>query len=183
MAEYTGRPEFADEFYENCRKLCIYYNAKCLYENQLKGLKIYFEQKHCLHYLCEQPQIIKDIVKDSKVSRGYGIHMNRGKNGSNGIKDQCEIYLKQWLLEEKLDIEGKKILNLHTILSIPLLKELIAYDREGNFDRVIAFMLCILQQKEQHKIHIEESLNDKESIDKFFSKPLFVKSNSYLNLY
>lgn len=182
VAEYTGRPEFADEFYENCRKLCIFYNAKCLYENQLKGLKIYFEQKHCLHYLCEQPQIIKDIVKDSKVNRGYGIHMNRGKDGvSSGIKDQCEIYLKQWLLEEKENLEGEKILNLHTILSIPLLKELIAYDREGNFDRVIAFMLCILMQKENHKIHIESTQEDWAAIDPFLNKQLFKKT--YQNLY
>jgi len=179
VAEYTGRPEFADEFYENCRKLCIYYNAKCLYENQLKGLKIYFEQKHCLHYLCEQPQIIKDIVKDSKVNRGYGIHMNRGSNGSSGIKDQCEIYLKQWLLEEKENLNGEKILNLHTILSVALLKELIAYDREGNYDRVIAFMLCILQSKEQHKIHIQE-IQETWETDKFFSKKLFTKNNNSL---
>lgn len=182
VAEYTGRPEFADEFYENCRKLCIYYNAKCLYENQLKGLKIYFEQKHCLHYLCEQPQIIKDIVKDSKVNRGYGIHMNRGKDGiSSGIKDQCEIYLKQWLLEERETLEGEKILNLHTILSVGLLKELIAYDREGNYDRVIAFMLCILQQKEQHKIHVQDIQEQWVDIDPFFKKELFKKN--YKSLY
>lgn len=33
VAEYTGRPDKADDFYETCRKMCIYYNAKCLYEN------------------------------------------------------------------------------------------------------------------------------------------------------
>ena len=68
-------------------------------------------------------------------------------------------------------------MNLHTIKSIPLLKELIAYDREGNFDRVIAFMLCILQAQEMHKIHLEEStprlLID---MDPFFSKQLFKKN-------
>ncbi len=139
VAEYTGRPEFADTFYENCRKLCIYYNCKVLYENQLKGFKAYFEQKNCLHYLYETPQILKDIVKDSKVQRGYGIHMNRG-NGitSTGIKDQCELYLKQWLYEEQTDITGKKILNLHTIKNIALLKELMAYDREINTDRCLS---------------------------------------------
>jgi len=130
VAEFTGRPERADDFYETCRKLCLYYNAKALYENNLKGLKAYFEMKNSLHYLCEQPQIIKDIVKDSKVTRGYGIHMNRGNGTSSGIKDQCEIYLHQWLYEERTGPDDSKILNLHTIKSIPLLKELIAYDRE-----------------------------------------------------
>jgi len=179
VAEYTGRPNTAEEFYENCRKLCIYFNALCLYENQLKGLKGYFEQKNSLHYLAQQPMIIKDIVKNSHVSRGYGIHMNRGTGGASGIKDQCELYLRKWLYEERdADKDGKVIMNLHTIKSIPLLKELIAYDREGNFDRVIAFMLCILQSQEMHKIHLEETtpklLMD---LDPFFSKQLFKKNN------
>jgi len=179
VAEYTGRPEKADDFYENCRKLCIYYNARCLYENQLKGLKTYFEMKNSLHYLFEQPGIIKDIVKDSRVQRGYGIHMNRGSNGANGIKDQCEIYLKQWLYSENTDINGNKFLNFHTIKSIPLLKELIAYDREINTDRVIAFMLCILQTKELHRIHVEELSNIRDNNMDFLEK--IYKKNTILN--
>lgn len=173
VAEFTGRPNRADDFYETCRRLCIYYNAKCLYENMLKGLKGYFEMKNSLHYLCEQPQIIKDIVKDSRVTRGYGIHMNQG------IKDQCEIYVRQWLYEERDDINGDKIMNLHTIKSIPLLKELIAYDRVANTDRVVAFMLCILQSKEMHKLHLES--NSPKTLleaDPFFSKKYFQK-NTY----
>jgi len=170
VAEYTGRPERADDFYENCRKLCIYYNSKCLYENNLKGLKGYFEQKNSLHYLYEQPQILKDIVKDSRVNRGYGIHMNRASgSNSTGIKDQCELYLKQWLYDEKTEVDGQKILNLHTIKSLPLLRELIAYDKEGNYDRCIAFMLCILQSKELHRIHVEESIAPNNTSD-FFEK-------------
>ena len=179
VAEYTGRPEKADQFYENCRKLCIYYNARCLYENQLVGLKVYFEMKNSLYLLFESPGIIKDIVKDSRVQRGYGIHMNRGSNGANGIKDQCEIYLKQWLYEENTDINGTKFLNFHTIKSIPLLKELIAYDREINTDRVIAFMLCILQTKELHRIHVEELSNSNSFSNSFLEK--FYKKNTILN--
>lgn len=171
VAECTGRPKFADDFYENCRKLCMYYNSKVLYENMLKGFKGYFEQKHSLHYLYEQPQIIRDIVKDSKVQRGYGIHMSRGNNGSSGIKDTCELYLKDWLYTEREDVDGNKILNLHTIKSIALLKELIAYDIEGNFDRVIAFMLCILQTKDLHRIHVSMMSNSSRS----FSNDPFLK--------
>ena len=178
VAEYSGRPEFAEQFYENCRKLCLYYNAKCLYENQLKGLKTYFEQKNCVHYLYEQPQIIKDIIKDSRVNRGYGIHMNRGTGGATGIKDQCELYLRKWIYEER-EIDGQKLLNLYTIKSIPLLKELIAYDRDGNFDRVIAVMLCILQTHELHKIIIESELSKPMwDVEPFFKKKLFSKNIS-----
>jgi hypothetical protein len=135
-----------------------------LYENQLKGFKNYFAAKNSLHYLWEQPDhMIKDIIKDSKVQRGYGCHMNRGSGGSSGIKDMCELYLKDWLYTEREDIDGKKIFNFHTIKSIGLLKELIAYDVEGNFDRVIAFMLCILQTKELHKIHVSNMTDNSQN--------------------
>jgi hypothetical protein len=186
VAEYTGRPNLADDFYETCRRLLIYYNAECLYENQLKGLKGYFEQKNCLHYLYETPQILNDIVKDSKVRRGYGIHMNRGNGGSTGIKDQCEIYLKQWLLGERQtsELPGEQIttLNLHTILSPALLKELIAYNYDDNFDRCISFMLCILQSKELHKIHVEDTTKPSLSTDPFFQRTLFKKTTNYSHL-
>lgn len=173
VAEYTGRPEKAYEFYENCRKLLIYYNAKCLYENQLKGLKTHFETKNSLHYLCEQPEIIKDMVKDSRVNRGYGIHM------SNNIKTQCELYLRDWLYEERQDVNGKKIMNLHTVKSIPLLKELIAYDREVNTDRVIAFMLCILQCKEMFRINVNQNTPQTlVDMEPFFSRQLFKKNTT-----
>ena len=51
------------------------------------------------------------------------------------IKDFLEGKTRDWMLEEVSD--GK--LNLHMIYSIPLLRELIAYDGEINTDRVIAF--------------------------------------------
>lgn len=164
VAEYTGRPKFADDFYENCRKLCIYYNAKVLYENQLPGFKGYFYNKNCVHYLWEQPNyMIRDTIKDSKVQRNFGVHMTRGTGGNNGIKDQSEIFTKDWLYTERENTDGKLIYNFHTIKSIPLLKELISYDGETNTDRVIAFMMCILQTKELHKVHVDNMSNSSRS--------------------
>jgi len=181
VAEYTGRPESASVFYENCRKLCLYYNAKCLYENQLTGLKGHFQEKHSLHLLYETPTYqLSKMSPNSKVQRGYGIHMNRGNSNSQGIKDQLELYLKEWLLEERDGPNGEKILNLHTILSQPLLKELISYDWEGNFDRVIAFMLCILQSKELHNIHVENLQNQTIDQDPFFQRKLYQKNKKSL---
>jgi len=128
VAEYTGRPDTAEEYYENVRKLLLYYKANLLYENEKKGLFTYFSHKHSEYLLADQPDIIKDIIKDSKVERGKGIHMNKA------IKDWGEGLIKEWLSEEY--VPGKK--NLTKILSLPLLEELISYNDEGNFDRCIA---------------------------------------------
>lgn len=163
VAEYTGRPEFATDFYEQCRRLLEYYNAKALYENQTPGIKAYFETKNCLHLLARQPSIIKSISPNTKVDRIYGTHMTKP------IKDAIEIMTRDWL---KAELEPG-VLQLTKIKCIPLLKELIAYNKDGNFDRVIAFMLVMMQDLELHKIIIEEK---KEIIqeDNFFSRKLFV---------
>lgn len=162
VAEYTGRPDSANEFYENVRRLLEYYNARALYENEKTGIKSYFETKNCLHLLHRQPQIIKSISPNSNVNRTYGIHM------SKQIKSEGEIYLRDWLKQEYSP--GK--LNLTKIYSKPILRELISYNDEGNFDRVIAFMLCILQNLEMHNIVVQETVEN--DYEKFFDKRLYI---------
>lgn len=162
VAEYTGRPEFANDFYEQCRRLLEWYKCKALYENQNTGLKQYFQTRHCLELLHVQPNIVKSISPNSKVERGYGIHM------SKQIKDELEIKVRDWLKEET----SPGILQLTKIYSIPLLKELISYNSDGNFDRFISFSLTILQSLELHNITMAES-QEIDEVDKFFSRSLF----------
>lgn len=167
VAEYTGRPDFANDFYEQVRRLAEWYGAKILYENQNPGIKKYFETKFCNHLLHRQPNIIKQISPNTNVNRGYGIHMTKQ------IKEEMEIMCRDWL---KTELEPG-ILQLTKINSIPLLKELIAYNEDGNFDRVIAFMLCILQDTEMHKIKVSEE-KEVNQYDNFFNKKLFTNGSN-----
>lgn len=162
VAEYTGRPEFANDFYEQCRRLLEYYNCRALFENQNTGIKQYFETRNCLHLLHTQPNIIKVISPNSNVNRGYGIHM------SKQIKNELEIKVRDWL---KMDL-GDGILQLTKVNSIPLLKELISYNDDGNFDRFISFALCILQDLEMHRVVVEEK-NNEMAIDDFWDRKFF----------
>lgn len=170
VAEYTGRPK-ADEFYKEALKLLQYYNARVLYENEKKGFYTYAVNHNLDYLLFEQPSIIKDIVPDSKVNRAKGIHM------SKPLKTFGETMIKNWL-EEELE---PGLLQLRKIRSVPLLKELIAYNREGNFDRVMAFMMCMYAIKEHEKLvatQQEEYVPIQNS--KFFNKGLFKKGKSGL---
>jgi len=162
VAEYTGRPNTVNEFYENVRKLLLYYNARLLYENEKPGLFAYFTNKHCEHLLADQPDIIRDILKDSKVQRRKGLHM------TVGIKDWAELKIRDWLTEEYEP--GKK--NLTKILSEPLIEELISYNREGNFDRVIALMLLMVLKEELHNRHVKKT-SDEEKDKRLFKNLLF----------
>ena len=58
------------------------------------------------------------------------------------------------------------------IYSKPLLKELINYNKIGNFDRVIALMLCIVQLTQMHKIVVSKKEEEVEK-DPFFERQLF----------
>lgn len=158
VAEYTGRPSTAKEHHETVRRLLLHYNAKNLYENERNSIKMHFEQKNSLSLLASTPTILKS-TQNSSVNRGYGIHM------TDHIKDELEVYSRDWLLIERGD--GK--LNLHFIRSKPLLKELISYsnNKKLNFDRVIAFMLVILLREQTHRLKIE-SIKKGPTIDPFF---------------
>lgn len=41
VAEYTGRPPMADDYFETCRRMCIYYNARLNYEAHSYSQKVY----------------------------------------------------------------------------------------------------------------------------------------------
>lgn len=161
VAEYTGRPKTAEEFYENVRKLLLYYNARAMYENQNKGIFVYFTNKHCDYLLADQPDIINDIVSNSKVNRKKGCHMNKQ------IKQWGEGLIKDWLNDE--NSVGKK--NLYNIMSEPLLEELIAYNDNGNFDRCLTKGTLITTNKGD--VPIEEiGINDLVLTDKGNFKPV-----------
>lgn len=164
VAEYTGRPSTAEEYYENLRKLAVYYNGRIMYENERKGLFPYFTAKHCDYLLADQPDIISDIVGNTKVQRKKGCHMNKQ------IKQWGEGLIKDWLNEEQAP--GKK--NLHNILSEPLLEELISYNDTGNFDRVMALMQVMIYREQLYNLKVKEK--KKENKNRIlFEGPIFTQ--------
>ena len=145
VAEYVGRPPEADDVTRIACMLAELYNTQVMHENEVTHVVSWFRRNKKLNRLATQPDaVITASVKDSKVARSFGIHMN------DKIKDAGEKYIKSWLLEIRgYREDGTPILNLETIHSIGLLEELIQYNRKGNFDRVMAFMMCMFQQQEE----------------------------------
>lgn len=165
VAEYTGRPKTAEEFYENVRKLLIYYNARAMYENQNKGIFVYFTNKHCDYLLADQPDIINDIVSNSKVQRKKGCHMNKQ------IKQWGWGLIKDWLND--INADGKK--NLYNILSEPLLEELIAANDVNNVDRVMALTQVMIYREQLYNVKVKEV--KKENKNRIlFEGPIFTQS-------
>jgi hypothetical protein len=162
VAEYTGRPKTAEEFYENVRKLLKYYNAKAMVENQNTGIFTYFNNKHCNYLLADQPDIIRDITNSSKVNRGKGCHMTKE------IKAWGIDRIKEWL-EEDL---GNDTLRLNTIMSEPLLEELIKYNEKINVDRVMALLQIMIYKEQLYNYQVKQK-TEKEKHIRLFNAPLF----------
>ena len=169
VAEYTGRPKTAEEFYENVRKLLKYYNAKAMVENQNTGIFTYFNNKHCNYLLADQPDIIRDITNSSKVNRGKGCHMTKE------IKAWGIDRIKEWL-EEDL---GNDTLRLNTIMSEPLLEELIKYNEKINVDRVMALLQIMIYKEQLYNYQVKQK-TEKEKQIRLFNAPLF---KNYDNTY
>lgn len=163
VAEYTGRPDTAEDFYENARKLLLYYNARLMYENQNKGLFAYFTNKHCDYLLADQPDIINSIISSrTTVTRRKGCHMTKE------IKLWGEGLIKEWLIEEI----APGVPRLTTILSEPLLEELISYNNKGNFDRVMALIQVMIYREQLYNLQIKDKEKEEKRMG-LFDKPIF----------
>lgn len=155
VAQYVGRPYSPDDVNRIAELLAELYNAEIMFENEVTHVKDYFIRRKKVHLMCLQPDaMIAKAVQGSKTKRIWGCHM------SDKIKDAGEKYIKQWLLEERdFDEDGQAILNLDTLNDPALLEELILYNRKGNFDRVMAFMMIMLQLADEDENKEYETSN------------------------
>lgn len=181
VAEYTGRPPFADDYYEICRKLCLFYNGRLNYEYNKKGLFSHFSTRNSLYLLTDVLEFLKEkqMMKD-----GYG-NKSKGTNASPAINAYARSRLRSWLLApvpimQTIDGEEKEVMvpRLFTVRNRALLKELINYNSEGNFDRISAMgMLMLLRedrmiryQGDVSKEKQERANNSYDGNDPFFKR-------------
>ena len=165
VAEYSGRPDTAEEYYENVRKLLLFYNARLLFENERKGIYPYFTNKHCDYLLADQPdKVISELFKNSTVQRRKGCHMTKQ------IRAYGEGLILEWMMEEYEPGHP----NIERIFSEPLIEELIMDDQVRNVDRVIALCMVMIYREELYQVKVS-SAKDKNKQVELFDMPLFGK--------
>lgn len=168
VAEYTGRQPFADDNFEIVRLLCLFYNAKCLYESNKKGIFAYFQKLQCTHLLADTPEYLRDkqMVKYSSFGSNA-----KGVNASAAINNYANGLIRDWLLKPTPTIivedgveKQVQVSNLYFIRGRALLEELIAFDPVRNFDRIRALGMLMLYREE--KIILYGSNLNTESAEK-----------------
>jgi len=174
VAEYTGRPTTAKEYYANCHKILKYYNAICNYENDKKGFFAYMENNNGLYHLAENPQILKSM---DMIKPNYFGNKLKGTNSGAKVNAFGRSLYADWLREPsygaELDEEGnhKVIPNLYQIRSIGLIQESIAWNPEGNFDRISAIGMLMILREDRAKLEVS-LIENKKGVgeDPFFNK-------------
>jgi hypothetical protein len=98
------------------------------------------------HYLEKQPQWLLEVVPNTTVKREYGVHRSSQK-----IIDYLHNCLKKYMEEvvyTEKDEDGnitREQLGVSKMFDPVLLEEIIQYNDQGNFDRIVAAELAIAQ--------------------------------------
>jgi len=146
VASYCARPDKKETWEEQARFLIKYYNARTLCENDDISFIEYMKAKGDAHYLEKQPDWLKEVVPGTTVRREFGVHRSSDK-----IRDYLHNCLKKYMEEvvyTEKDEDGnitKEVLGVSKIFDPVLLEEIIQYNDQGNFDRIVAAELAIAQ--------------------------------------
>lgn len=180
VAEYTGRQSFADDNFEIVRLLCLFYNAKCLYESNKKGIFAYFSKMNCTHLLADTPEFLRDkqLIKYSSFGSNA-----KGVNASAAINAYANNLIRDWLMKpvtiiQNVDGEDVEVTvyNLNFLRNRALIEELIAFNPEINVDRIRALGMVMLYREEKMVLYQGNPSRDSEEVpkdylgnDKFFT--------------
>lgn len=153
VAEFTGRNPYADDNFEITRKLCLFYNARCLYESNKKGCFAYFQTMKSAHLLAETPEYLRD--KQMIKYKGFGSNAY-GVNASAAINNYANGLLKDWL-NKLVSVTVKRedgtedlilIPILYTLKTRALIEEAIQFSPEINVDRIRAMGMVMIYRQE-----------------------------------
>lgn len=190
VCEWTGRLSYVDDGYERIRKICLFYNAVLNYENNKKGIFAYFSKMNCLYLLAPTLEFLKD--KDMIKSSSYINNKSFGVNASASINNYARHLLREWLIKPVVTTsrneQGELITTtkplLYTIKNRALLKELLLFNSEGNFDRISAMGMLMLY-REDRIVTLKDNLQNNKVPDNYLGNDKFFTQNynNYQNRY
>ena len=168
VAEYIGRYDKVDDMHDLVLKIAHYYNATVLVENNIPGFINYCKVNGYVHKLQISPYeaISKGMVTFSR-KYDYGVTMSKQLN------THCEQLIRQWLLEPWKKEDDRLLLNLDKLYSLRIIRELITYERDKNFDHVSSLKLLVLWLSQERDVTFkEEDIQNKQydDLNKYFKK-------------
>ena len=181
VAEYTGRPMFADDLNEKFRLLCMFYNAKGLVENNKKNTFAYFSRMTSLHLLADTPEYLKSRQILKAQSFGNSV---KGVPMTVPIRNFAFGLIRDWLLkpvtvsrEEEGQIITSTVPNLFFIKDRALLLELSKYNPDGNFDRIMSLCQLMIYREEKMILYQGDMTRANRKPSTYLGNDQFFKRN------
>lgn len=144
VAWFVSRYENKDYWNEQARLLLKFYNAYTLVENDEYSFIQYMLSKGDGRLLADSPKWVREIAPTSRVTRDKGISRS-SKEIIEYLRTCFKKYLEDVIYEQK-DEEGnitRQIRGVNRIFDVGLLREIIMFNEEDNFDREVAASLAV----------------------------------------
>lgn len=170
VACFVGRPPNPDTFNEQVLCMSLYWNAQVQFENDRGDIETYFKHSGFYHRLEDEPDFHwQRELQGSKRSPRKGVSINKGgdRKGNAGVLLKKMLYTERGVNQDT----GSKIFNFHYIFDLGLLKELQKWNLKGNFDRVSALLVGMLDKNEIYHTEIEDEKDTR--LDDFFQRDWF----------
>lgn len=154
-----------------------------------KGIFAYFDKMNCLWMLADTPEYLRD--KDIIKSIGIG-NKSKGVNATAAVNNYANRLIREWLLKPVTKVKSLPVtnedgieeikdftvteFNLYNIKSRALLKELILFNPDGNFDRIRALGIGMIYREEfmiKYGGDVEANNNSSNYEDDLSTDPLF----------
>jgi len=188
VASYVARPDNKSTWEEQARLLIKFYNARTLCENDEISFIDYMIAKGDSQYLERQPLWLQEIVPNTTVRRDYGIHRSAEKIRLF-LHGCLKKYTEEVIHREKND-DGEvktELKGMTKIFDPMLLDEMMAFNEDGNFDRIIAAELAIALAMKldpimgaiggEKDVRVQAMYAQKPNKKLFSSRPMFTNNN------
>lgn len=186
VASYCARPDKKETWEEQARLLIKYFNARTLCENDDISFIEYMKSKGDAHYLEKQPQWLLEVVPNTTVKREYGVHRSAQKI-IDYLHNCLKKYMEEVIYTEKNEAGDviREQLGVSKMFDPVLLEEIIQYNDQGNFDRIVAAELAIAQALKMDPIMGRVGGSGDERVKAMFSaqkkNTLFSESRGLFN--
>lgn len=132
VAHYIGRRDEEIEISDIVMRMCKYYNAKALPEVDRGNLVSHMKLAGMLNWVMRDPTISINNPNKFVMNASYGINIGGGEKADNAT-----IEFRNFLYTvTSRDEDGKPIYLFQYITDIGYIKELLKFNKKGNFDRV-----------------------------------------------
>jgi len=178
VASYIDKPmNGLREYYENQEKLLAFYGnpqqGLWFEKNRGQDCRAYYVAKNKVSLLAQTPQHAQGtrIFEQNIQSYGYMV-------GNRVVKAQLAIMIRDWLLEETELKDGVKK-NVFRIPDIYLIRQMMNYNLDDNFDAVDGFRGCIVGLR-NNQVQVEAVANkkhDDQVLRRLLTNPKIFRQN------